>query len=209
MPGAGQQRYTSSIKDMPFLLLEMRKAAGLMAQGYTPDTIVRLSVAQNIFQLDKERRRLELAQEVTARLAAIPPSVAALIANGQDENARLGAFYALLQTDLLFFEFTREAYGDRVRLGQTGMADSDVALFLASKAGENERISNWTARTLVQVKNIYMRILAEAGLAKAEGTGLRLTRPVMNDELRAAWDKPDPYTAAMCLEVYIVDENAE
>ena len=201
MPTAKQPHYSSYIKDMPFLLLEMRKAANLIMNGETPDAVVSLSVEKNIFQLDKERRRLKLAQRVAARLDAVSPSVVALIACGQDENARLGVFYTILKTDLLFYEFMRDIYSDRIHIGQIIISDSDIATFLSCKTSESEKMSAWTTDNLVRVKNTYKKILTEAGLAKVTGTGLSLTKPIMNDELKAAWKSPDHYTAAMCMEV--------
>jgi hypothetical protein len=194
-------KYSSYIKDMPFLYLEMRKAAKLIYQGETPESIVSLSVEQNIFQLTKEIRRLKLAQKVVARLAAVERPIVELIANGSDENARLGAFYALIKTDLLFFEFMREIYCDRVSIGQSIITDSEIASFLAYKTGENERMATWTANNLIRVKNTYKIILCEAGLTKRDNANLMITKPIPADELRAAWSKPDVYTRAMCVEV--------
>lgn len=201
MPIIKQPHYSSYIKDMPFLLLEMRKAAKLITEGETPDSIVALSVEQNIFQLNKERRRLKLAQRVATRLSAVTPSVIALIAEGYDENAKLGAFYAILKTDLLFFEFMRDVYSDKIHLGQSSINDNEIASFLSCKTGENEKMSAWTTNNLVRVKNTYKKIVVEAGLAKADGINLTLIKPIINDELKAAWNTPDLYTAAMCMEV--------
>jgi hypothetical protein len=186
---------------MPFLYLETRKAAKLICQGETPESIVTLSVEQNIFQLTKERRRLKLAQKVASRLAAVERPVVELIANGSDENARLGAFYALIKTDLLFFEFMREIYCDKASIGQSIITDSEIASFLSCKTGENERMAAWTANNLTRVKNTYKIILCEAGLTKRDGADLMITKPIPSDELRAAWSETDVYTRAMCVEV--------
>jgi hypothetical protein len=186
---------------MPYLYLETRKAAKLIICGKTPESVVRLSVENNIFQLDKELRRLKLAQRVVLRLSAVPCSVVELIANGQDENARLGVFYTIMKTDLLFFEFMREIYSDKVQIGQTIIPDSEITGFLAYKTNENERMQKWTSNNIVRVKNTYKKILREAGLVKADGADLLITKPIINDELKTAWDKPDPYTTAFCLEV--------
>jgi len=156
-------RYSSYIKDMPYLYLETRKAARLIVGGETPESIIRMSVDENIFQLDKELRRLKLAQRVALRLNAVSLPVTRLIANGLDENARLGVFYSIIKTDLLFFEFMRDIYCDKVQIGQTTISDNEITNFLVCKTNENERM--------------------------------------------AAWDKPDPYTAAFCLEV--IDENTK
>ena len=194
-------RYSSYIKDMPYLYLEMRKAAKLIIGGETPESVVRLSVEKNIFQLDKEIRRLKLAQRVALRLNAIPRTVVELIADGQDENARLGVFYSIIRTDLLFFEFMRDIYSDKVLIGQTVISDSEITGFLACKTNESEYMQKWTSNNIVRVKNTYKKILRDAGLVKPDGADLLITKPINNDELKAAWDKPDQYTAAFCLEV--------
>jgi hypothetical protein len=199
MPGA--PRYSSYIKDMPYLYHETRKAAKLIVRGETPESVVRLSVESNIFQLDKEIRRLKLAQRIALRLSAISNAVVELIANGQDENVRLGVFYSIIKTDLLFFEFMRDIYSDKVHIGQTVISDSEITTFLACKTNESEHMQKWTSNNIVRVKNTYKKILREAGLVKPEGADLLITKPIMNDELKAAWDKPDPYTEALCLEV--------
>jgi hypothetical protein len=186
---------------MPYLYLETRKAAKLIAGGETPDGVVRLSVEDNIFQLDKERRRLKLAQKAAARLVAVSRSVVELIANGRDENARIGALVAIIATDALFFEFIRDVYADKVSIGQTIITDADISGFLRCKVVEDAHMATWTDDNLARVRNTYKKIIRGAGLASANGADLEITRPIMNDELKAAWDKPDQYTAACCLEV--------
>jgi hypothetical protein len=192
---------------MPYLYLETRKAAKLIISGETPESVIRLSVEQNIFQLDKELRRLKLAQRVALRLSAVSLPVTELIANGQDENARLGVFYAIIKTDALFFEFMRDVYRDKARIGQTVIADTDISGFLRCKASEDAHMSAWTDNNLVRVKNTYRKILRDAGLVKFDGLDLGLTPPIPNAELKAAWSKPDQYTQAFCLEG--IDENTK
>jgi hypothetical protein len=197
----GEPRYSSYIKDMPYLYLETKKAAKLIIGGETPELVVRLSVENNIFQLDKERRRLKLAQRVALRLAAVSHNVVSLIADGQDENARIGVFYGIIKTDLLFFEFMRDVYSSKAEIGQTVITDGEIAGFLVYKTNENERMSVWTDNNLVRVKNTYKKILRESGLVKPCGADLLITKPIVCDEIKAAWSNPDDYTAAMCLEV--------
>lgn len=194
-------RYSSYIKDMPYLYLETRKAAKLIIGGETSESIVKLSVENNIFQLDKELRRLKLAQRVALRLSSVSHSVIELIADGQDENSRLGVFYSIIKTDLLFFEFMRDIYHDKVQIGQTMLTDSEISDFLRAKVCEDERMQSWTENNLIRVKNTYKKILRETGLVKPNGEELLITKPIINDELKKAWNKSDPYTAAFCLEV--------
>jgi hypothetical protein len=95
----------------------------------------------------------------------------------------------------------RDVYRDKAEIRQTAIADSEIVRFLAYKTDENARMSAWTDNNLIRVKNTYKKIMREAGLIKPDGVDLLITRPIVCDEIKAAWDKPDVYTAAMCLEV--------
>ena len=55
-----EQEYTSSVKDMPLMFLEMKRTALLMRGGKSKDEILALSLEQNIYQLDKEKRRRDV-----------------------------------------------------------------------------------------------------------------------------------------------------
>lgn len=189
--------YSSYIKDMPFLFLEMRKAAKLITDGTGFDSIVPLSIEKNIFQLDKERRRLKLAQKVVLRLSVLSNEQIMALAGEQDETAKLVAFYAVIKTDLLFFEFMIDVYMEKLRIGQRKIADTDIIAFLRSK----EEIQTWTDNNFVRVKNTYKKILCEAGLCIREDSFLIIQKPILGELVEKAFPNDDEYTAAMGLEV--------
>ena len=197
---AEQKAYSSYIKDMPFLLLEMRKAAAVVLSTGVESVVVQ-SVEENIFQLDKELRRLKLAQRVALRLSVLDESLVKLIATGSEENAKLTAFYTILKTDLLFFEFMRDVYAEKRHIGQTQISDSEMVAFFECKAHESEVVAKWTSNNIVRVKNTYKRILTEAGLAKRAGNDLEITKPMADNEICNAFGKKDIYTEVMGLEV--------
>ena len=45
------QKYTSNIKNMPFLFLEMKRTAILLCEGNSKDEIRALSLEQNVYQV--------------------------------------------------------------------------------------------------------------------------------------------------------------
>ena len=189
--------YSSNIKDMPFLFLETRKAAQLIADGLSIDSIVSLSIRENIFQLDKEKRRLKLAQKVASRLSALTEKQIVVLATASEEMAKVIAFYAVIKTDLLFFEFMKDVYSEKQNLGQYDIEDKDIISFLRSK----EEIAKWTDNNFVRVKNTYKAILCEAGLATRNGSALKIQKPISDDFLQDAFPLTDSYTVAMGLEV--------
>ena len=201
MVDTSKLEYSSNIKDMPFLYIEMRKAVRLLEEGKTPDEINRLSVEGNLFQLEKEKRRREMASKIMLRLSALNICQLSLLSSGSDEDAKLVAFYAMEKTDLLLFEFMRDVYHDIYALRQTLVADSDIETFLTAKANENEKVASWSADNLRRVKNTYKNVLCEAKLAKKRQNGIQIMRPVLNTDARMCWEKNDIYAKAMLLEV--------
>lgn len=202
MPQKNKSVYSSYIKDMPFLFLETRKAAKLVADGADIESIVSLSTEQNIFQLDKERRRLKLAQKVASRLSVLSVRQINVLATASEETAKLITFYAVIKTDLLFFEFMKDVYSEKQNLGQYDIEDKDIISFLRSK----EEIAKWTDNNFVRVKNTYKAILCEAGLATRNGSALKIQKPISDGFLQDAFPLTDSCALAMGLEVQ--DENA-
>ena len=197
MPQYSKPIYSSYIKDMPFLFLETRKAAKLIVDGTAIESIVSLSTEKNIFQLDKEKRRLKLAQKVVSRLSALTEKQIATLAVASEEMARLIAFYSVIKTDLLFFEFMKDVYVEKKSVGQSEIEDKDIITFLRSK----EEIAKWTDNNFTRVKNTYKAILCEAGLATREGLAIKMQSPIIDELLRDAFPLTDEYTATMGLGV--------
>ena len=197
MPQKNKSVYSSYIKDMPFLFLETREAAKLVADGADIESIVSLSTEQNIFQLDKERRRLKLAQKVASRLSVLSVGQINVLATASEETAKLITFYAVIKTDLLFFEFMKDVYSEKQNLGQYDIEDKDIISFLRSK----EEIAKWTDNNFVRVKNTYKAILCEAGLATRNGSALKIQKPISDGFLQDAFPLTDSCTLAMGLEV--------
>lgn len=186
-------RYSSAIKSMPYLFLEMRKSAKLVADGAAIDSIIQLSMKENIFQLDKEKRFGEMGRKIALRLSALNDAQITALAISPEETSKLVAFYALLKTDLLFFEFMTDVYAGKRSIGQTNISDADIIAFLHSK----EEIAKWTDNNFVRVKNTYKAILCEAGLSVREGSSLKIQNPIVNDSLKAAFPVHDEYTAVI------------
>lgn len=191
-------RYTSTLKEMPLLFNEMRKAASMKVNGFDDKTIIQQSETLNIFQVVKERRKRDLATKMLTRLKSLSPELLSFLANGNIETAKAVALYALLHVDLLFFEFFKEVYADRYSTGEHFISDADFFVFFHRKAETSEIVANWKDNNLRQLRNAYKKAMLESGFVKKVNNGLEITPPLIEKEVAKLFS--EQYKKAMCLE---------
>lgn len=176
--------YRSTIKARSFLYLELKKAASLYLQGFTLDHIRQKALNENIFLLNSENRIKEIASTVSERLGAIMDEVLLKkLSKGNLEASKQIALYAILKTDRLFFEFMQEVYRDKYLIRDYLITDKDFAIFFQRKAEQSQKVAEWKDYTFYKLKQVYKRILTEAGFVKKNKKDVEITRPLMEQEL--------------------------
>mgnify|MGYP000971716015 FL=1 len=108
--------YKSTIKSRPYLYKETKKAATLIKQGITVKDIKNKSIEENIFQLESESRKKEVASIIVARLKDLDKFIIDKISEGNVETSKILVLYAIIKTDRLFFEFMNEVYKEKLLL---------------------------------------------------------------------------------------------
>ena len=195
-------KYTSSIKDMPFMFLEMKRTALLLCDGKSGDEIVKMSVEQNIYQLEKEKRRRDVPLRMIKRLSSIGEPLIKIIARGHDGEAKLAAFLALMKSDRLLFEYMREVYSDKFYSGYEEIYDKDFLEFIDRKAQNDDTVAKWTGNNLAAVRGKIKSTLCDAGMAKRSGDVLMVQCPIVENEfLQLIKEEGNIYAKAMLLEV--------
>lgn len=196
--------YTSSIKDMPLMFPDMKRTALLLCEGKTGDEIVSLSTDKNIYQLDTQKRRRDVPLRMIKRLASISQPLAEVIAHGNDNDAKLIAFFALMKADRLLFEYMYEVYAGKYHAGYTEITDRDFLTFVDRKAHSSAAVAKWSANNLANVRGKIKSSLCGAGLGKRNGDVLLIQAPIVDDGLRGLFDEADRiYMMAMLMEVSI------
>ena len=194
--------YTSSIKDMPLMFPDMKRTALLLCEGKSSDEIVGLSMEQNIYQLDKPKRRRDVPLRMVKRLSTIGQPLVDAIANGSDADAKLVAFFALMKADRLLFEYMHEVYADKFQAGLGEVTDKDFLDFIEHKAQNSETVAKWSMPNLTSIRGKIKSALCDAGLAKRSGDSLLIQRPIADDGLCKLFDESDKvYLKAMLMEV--------
>jgi hypothetical protein len=187
---------------MPFLFLEMKRTALLLNEGKTKEEILTLSIENNVYQLDKEKRRRELPSKMLTRLSTINAELVKVIATGQDSEAKLVAFFAMMKADRLLFEYMYEVVADKYSMGHREITDRDFEDFIDRKIQNCDTVAGWTTNNLVRVRNAIKSTLISAGLAKKSGSDLEILPPLVDRDFCRLFDDEDTlYMRAIMLEV--------
>ncbi|WP_066638548.1 DUF1819 family protein [Desulfolucanica intricata] len=175
--------YSSTIKSMPFLYLEMKKAGVLRYQGFKDFEIINKVLLDNIFQVNTESRKREIASKVLKRLNVLDNYLLEKLVNGSLETSKQIAVYSIIKTDRLFFEFMRDVYREKYLLRELSIKDADFSIFFQRKAEQSETVASWGEYTFYKLKQVYKRILSEAGFIKKHNKAIDIVPPIMEKEL--------------------------
>lgn len=175
--------YKSTLKARSYLYLELKKAATLYLQGLELEQIKKVAIEKNIFLFSSQNRIREIASTVTERINVLDKWLLAKIADGNIETSKQLALFTILKTDRLFFEFMQEVYREKYLLKDYLITDQDFTTFFQHKSEQNTQVASWQDYTFYKLKQVYKRILVEAGFAKRNKKNIEITRVLMEKDV--------------------------
>lgn len=175
--------YTSVLKSRPFLYLELKKAAQLKIQGLDEKEIKYKAIEENIFAVNTETRKKEIASTVIGRIEELDMYMLDKVVNGSLQTSKQLALYSILKTDRLFFEFMKEVYREKILLKDFIITDKDFNIFFRRKAEQSEQIASWKDYTLYKLKQVYKRVLSEAGFIQNSKKEIEIIPQIMEAEV--------------------------
>lgn len=176
--------YKSTIKSRPYLYKETKKSASLIKQGVSLDEIKVKSLQENIFQLESETRKKEVASIIVARLKELDKFIIDKISEGNIETSKILVLYSIIKNDRLFFEFMNEVYKEKLLLRDLFIRDKDFNIFFQSKKEQSKKVASWTEVTLKKLKQVYIRILFECGLIENQKGDRKIKTPILDREVK-------------------------
>lgn len=180
---ARKLKYTSNIKDMGLLAKELMNACELYSQGMSFDEIIADSEENNIFQVNTERRRRELAACIIKRMKYLDEQTIQEVAQGTISLANVISVYSILKTNPLMFDFMNEVYKEKSELMINRITDADINQFMDCKAQEIEIVAKWKEDNRDKVKGAIRNILVEAGLLRDMGSFYMILTPVLTNDI--------------------------
>lgn len=176
--------YKSTIKSRPYLYKETKKASSLINKGIDADCIKEKSLQDNIFQLESEARKKEVASIITTRLKDLDKQIIYSIENSNIETSKVLVLYAILKTDRLFFEFINEVYKEKILLKDLFIKDKYFNVFFQNKREQSEKVASWSEYTFKKLKQVYIRILFESGLIVNQKGDREIKIPIIESEVK-------------------------
>ncbi|MBA5851816.1 DUF1819 family protein [Clostridium sp. cel8] len=176
--------YTSIIKSRPYLYLELKKASSLIIEGFSKEDIKTKAIEENIFALNSENRKKEIASTIINRIEVLDNFLLDKIVHGSLQTSKQVALYSILKTDRLFFEFMKEVYREKILLKDFKITDKDFNVFFRKKAEQSEQIASWKDYTFYKLKQVYKRILSEAGFIKQAKKEVGIIPQIIEEEVK-------------------------
>lgn len=156
--------YSASMVSCLFWLQESRKTAQLMSQGLSVSQIRSVAVKENIYQVRTAERAIRIAGATYKRLHALPKDLLQYFISADLTAARLILLIAIMQTDLLFYEFMHTVFRQAVVLGESILPERAVHVFFDAKGAESTEVASWTEQAIKKLKQVYIKTLVESGL---------------------------------------------
>lgn len=180
---ARKLKYSSNIKDKGLLGKELKAAAELYAQGFSFERILADSIDNNVFQVNTERRRKELADCVITRMKYLDEFTLKRISDGTIFLANVISFYAIMKINPLVYEFMNEVYKEKAELMINRITDADLNQFMDVKSQQIADVAKWTDGNKDKVKGALRNMLIEAGMLRDMGSFYMILVPVLDMDL--------------------------
>lgn len=176
-------KYSSQIKDMGLLEKEMKIACQEYQNTKDLGIIVQKSISDNIFMVNTERRRKELAYKIILRMSALDDFLIEEIANAPYNTVALIALYALMKTERIVFEFMNEVIKDKIELMNYRLTDIELNQFILCKAQQSEIVARWKDSNKIHVKSALRKIVTDAGIIRDLGSVLMIMPPILDKKI--------------------------
>jgi hypothetical protein len=184
---------------MPYFYTEFKTVSRLKLSGLKESEIKKMAVEENLFMVKTETRRREIASRTLERIEILDDYLVDIVVNGTIQTSKQIVLYTILKADLLFFEFMNEVFREKIILNEKYITDKDFSIFFTRKMEQSKQVEGWKDYTFYKLKQVYKRILTEAGLVKKEKQDLLIIPQMIEpDVFNHIKDKGDEvYLSAM------------
>lgn len=174
--------YSANLTGEPYLYFELKQVAKLRLEGLS-DKEVRAKInKENLFQYETNKSNNKRISAALKRTEALDKVLQNLLVNGTLNTSKHIALIAIMKTNRLFLEFMKEVYYEKAVARDLTLDNKDFRIFFANKAEQSEKVASWQDYTLNKLRQVYLRILFEAGLVKSLKSR-EITPPIIEEDL--------------------------
>ncbi|WP_342689519.1 DUF1819 family protein [Bacillus pumilus] len=175
--------YSSSLNGASYLLFELKQVVKLQQMGLSTQEIRSEVVDENIFQFENKGRITRTLPSVMRRAKVIDSTLASLMMEGSVEMSKVINLYAIMKTDLLFYEFMDEVISEKFQNNDYLIEKKDINLFFTTKSEQSDKVASWSDINIEKLKRAFMQVLFESGMLK-DRRGKELNRLIIDDQIK-------------------------
>ncbi|WP_110933556.1 DUF1819 family protein [Paenibacillus bouchesdurhonensis] len=175
--------YSSSLNGASTLLFELKQVVKLQQSGLSNKEIRSKVVDENIFQFENKGRITRTLPSVMRRAQAIDSTLASLMTEDSVEMSKVINLYAIMKTDLLFYEFMDEVIREKLQNNDYIIEKKDINLFFTAKAEQSDKVASWSEINIEKLKRAFMQVLFESGMLKNRQSK-ELNRLIVDEQIK-------------------------
>lgn len=166
------------------MFLYIKKAISLYIKGVSSEEIKEMALQENLFQVNSETRKKEVATTVIQRINLLDPFLLQSFQQSTSETSKFIALYTVMKGDRLFFEFMNEVFKDKILYGDLFITDKDFNIFFQTKREQSDVVAKWKDYTFYKLQQVYIRILFESGLIKNQKGDREILVPLLDEDVK-------------------------
>lgn len=178
-----EPEYSSVLTGAPFMLYEFKQVVILKDRGYSDQEIRTKVIKENLFQYEKITSLKRALPSILRRVNVLDETLRKFVIEESFDVGKIINLYAIMKTDLLFFEFMDEVIGEKFQRNDYHFEKKDLNTFFAEKGEQEEKVASWNEKTVQKLKQVYVKILLDSGILKDKRTG-ELNRLIVDERLK-------------------------
>ena len=181
-----RREYSAGAVKHSFWFMEFRKVVSLRAEGQSWDAIKQLNENENIFGAPTPLRANQIWSTVSGRIKCLDDSFYPVFQSCDVAAQKLFALAAAMAYDTLFAEFVYEVIREKMIIGTSEFADSDIRIFFKNKQEQDDKVAGWTEATITRLGRCYKTMLFEAGVTDKAKDTRKILKPIL-DPVMERW----------------------
>lgn len=181
-----QKTYNAAAVKFNLWMPETKKVCKLRQDGMTIRQIRQKNNEYDIFDAPSEEYSRTIMSVIAKRLDAGGGSFVPLFLRSDERGQKQLCLITCMLTDPLFYDFTTELIGAKLRCGLYEFDDKDVSQFWKIERTKVEKVAQLNNNTIDVLTRAYKRYLSNAGITD-NNRGVRAIYPLVISRDIANW----------------------
>lgn len=166
-----RNNYKANLTGVGFLLFEFKQVIKLQNELGDMKLVKKNIYEDNVFQYSKDSSLKRITPTIIRRVECICDELRDLVINDSLQSARLINLLSIIEEDDLFFAFMNEEIRDAYYKYNLLFGKKNVNIFFSDMIEKNENVAKFKDSTFNKLRQVYLKILVEAGLLTDKNNG--------------------------------------